>query len=94
VELSQAVIHSQHGGEFHAAEAVRIAAKIGGGFRDIVEKPLASADAAVALPPTSARTWQFHFKAGKSGRVVIRGLQFFSGDQEIFPTLVPQEIER
>jgi hypothetical protein len=92
VELSKVAVHSQHGGRYHAAEAVRIAAKTEGDFRDVVEKPLASAEDAVMFRPTKARTWRFHFKAGKSRIVVIRGLRFFSGEQEIFPALVPLDI--
>jgi hypothetical protein len=55
VELSKVVVHSRHGGKYHAAEGVRIAAKGDSDFRDVVAKPLASADAAVSFSPTKAR---------------------------------------
>jgi hypothetical protein len=89
VELTKVAIHSRHGGKYHPAEAVRIAVAGDGGFRDVVETPLASADAAVSFPQTKARTWRFFFKTDASRAVVIRGLQFFIGDDEIFPTLAP-----
>ena len=89
VELTKVAIHSRHGRKFHPAEAVRIAVKSQDGFRDVVEKPLASPNAAVSFPPSKARTWQFFFKADESRSVVIRGLQFYSGRDEIFPTLAP-----
>jgi hypothetical protein len=88
-ELSKVAVHSQHGGKSDAAEGLRIAVDTGSGLREIAAKPLASADATVSFPPTKARTWEFTFKAGESRSVVIRGLQFFSGDEEIFPPLVP-----
>ncbi len=90
VELNGVAIHSQHSGEYHAAEMVRIDMQQDAGVvRRLVEKPLHCVDDLVALPPTKARTWKFDFRAGQSGMVVIRGLQFFDRDTEIFPTLVP-----
>jgi hypothetical protein len=89
VQLTKVAIHSQHGGLHDAAEAVRIAAGTAEGLRAVASQPLKSADAAVSFPPQKARSWELAFKAGKSGVVVIRGLQFFSGDAEIFPPLVP-----
>jgi hypothetical protein len=89
VELSKVAVHSQHGGKHDGAEAVRIAVDTDNGRQEVVAKPLASADAAVSFPPAKARTWEFAFKAGESRSVVIRGLQFFSGGEEVFPPLVP-----
>ena len=90
VKLTQVAVHSRHGGKYHAAEALRVVAKRDGGFRDVVAKPLASTDATVSLPRTKARAWRFLFQADQSRSVVIRGLRFFSGGDEIFPALVPE----
>jgi hypothetical protein len=89
VRLTRVVIHSRQGGKHHPAKAVEIAAKMGSGFRDVVRRPLPSVDASVDFAAKQSRTWRFRFKAGKSQSVVIRGLQLFSGDDEIFPSLVP-----
>ena len=52
VELTKVAVYSRHGGKYHAAEALRVVAKRDGGFRDVIAKPLASADATVSLPRT------------------------------------------
>jgi hypothetical protein len=89
VELTKVAVHSQHDGLHDAAEALRIATKTDSSRREVTAQPLKAADAMVSFSPQKARTWEFAFKAGKSRSVVIRGLQFFSGDVEVFPPLVP-----
>ncbi|NMB89001.1 MAG: hypothetical protein GYA17_11625 [Chloroflexi bacterium] len=86
VDLTGVGIHTQHSGIYHAAEAVRISAMTGRQeYRLLAESPLKTVDARVSIPRTKAQRWKFDFKTGKSGYVVVRGLQFFSGDQEIYP---------
>jgi hypothetical protein len=91
VELTRVAVHSQHSGEYHAAQAIRVAVqRADGRFREIHQADLKSVDETVRLPqPTTARAWRFSFRAGKSGCVVLRGLRFFSGADELFPPLVP-----
>ncbi len=90
VELTRLAVHSQHSGEYHAAKAVRVSVKdTKGKFGPVAKADLKSADDTVKLPKTKGRIWQFEFQAGESGCVVLRGLQFFSGDDELFPPLVP-----
>ena len=50
----------------------------------ICSEDLESRDEYVEFSETTARTWRFHFKAGPSGYVVIRGIRFFSSLCEIF----------
>jgi len=89
VELTGIAIHSQHSGQSHAAKAVRIsAAKGGSGFSQVLQTQLRSVDEKVAIPPTRAQIWEIDFQAGSSGMVVIRGLQFYAGNNEIFPPLL------
>jgi len=62
----------------------------GGKFRGVVKADLKSVDETVTLPKTKGRVWQFEFEAGEDGGcVVLRGLQFFTGDDELFPPLIP-----
>jgi hypothetical protein len=90
VELTQIRIHSQHSGQYHAAHAVRIARLIGTNkFRPVIETSLKSIDDALGLPKVKAQTWKLDFRAGPSGFVVLRGIQFYAGKDEIFPSLVP-----
>jgi hypothetical protein len=90
VELTRIVVHSQHSGQYHIAEAARVG--VGHSpehLRQVTEANLGSADCDVSFPATKARVWQLELRAGDSGQVTIRGLQFFSGDDELFPPLVP-----
>jgi hypothetical protein len=57
----------------------------------IAEADLKSADDSVMVPKTKGRMWRLEFRATESGVVVLRGLQFFSGNDEVFPPLVPYE---
>lgn len=90
IDLTRVTVHSQHSGEYHIARAVRIAVRDSGGrVRQVASTALKSADDTVAFPKTRARLWRFEFQAGESGIVVLRGLQFFSDSDELFPPLVP-----
>jgi hypothetical protein len=90
VELTRVAVHSQHSGQYHAARAMRVAVRgTGERFRQVTEADLKSADDTVTLPKTKGRVWRFEFRGGESGCVVLRGLQFFLGDDELFPPLVP-----
>ena len=92
VELTRIAIHSQHSGEYHIARSVRVAGPGTGSQPQLIaEADLKSADDSVMVPKTKGRVWRLEFRATESGVVVLRGLQFFSGDDEVFPPLVPYE---
>lgn len=89
VRLTAVAVHSQHSGKSHAAQAVRVrtASKV------IVIKRLNSVDDVVRFRPAAADTWRFDFRAGPSGQVVLRGLRFFDGAEELFAPRVPYRRE-
>jgi hypothetical protein len=95
VALTRIGIHSQHSGEYNPARAVRVSVQDAKGKPlPVANARLKSADEKVSLPPmggqaAQGRVWLFEFQAGPSGSVTLRGLQFFSGDTELFPPLVP-----
>jgi hypothetical protein len=89
VTLTKMGIHTQHSGQYHAAERVRIQVKDGEEYGDVVEQDLKSVDAVVPVPPTRGMKWRIHLRAGKSKCVVVRGLRFFGESGEIFPPAVP-----
>lgn len=90
VELTKVGIHSQHSGEYHAAIATRITVQgKNGTFPEVDAIPLKSTDTTVELKKTKGRVWQFEFQAGPTKMVVLRGLRFFAGENELFPPLVP-----
>lgn len=92
VELTHVGVHSQHSGEYNAARAVRVA--VPGPkdkFRQVAQAALKSADDKVTIPKTKSRVWRFEFQAGESQSVTLRGLRFYSGADELFPTLIPPQ---
>ena len=90
VELTGIGIHTQHSGKYHAAEAVRISTRTKRGEYSLVnESRLRSVDERVNFTFTKAQYLKLDLKAGSSGYVVVRGLQFFSGSEEIFNPLIP-----
>jgi hypothetical protein len=90
VELTRIVVHSEHSGQYHIARTVRVAVGDNGEHvLQVIETNLDSADGAVSFPTTKGRVWQLELRAGESGQVTLRGLQFFSGEDELFPPLVP-----
>jgi hypothetical protein len=89
VTLTRLGIHTQHSGQYHAAEGVRIQVKDGDEYRDVVEQDLKSVDAIVSIPATRGMKWRIHLRAGASRHVVVRGLRFFGESGEIFPPAVP-----
>lgn len=90
VELTQLAIHSQHSGEYHAAQGIKVSVQEGKkGYRKVAEADLKTADDSVTFPKTEGKVWQFEFRTIKGGAVVIRGLQFFSEKDELFPPLIP-----
>lgn len=89
VTLTKIAIHTQHSGQYHAAERARIEVKDGEDYRKVVEQPIENVDALVSMPPTRGKTWRLHLQAGKSKMIVVRGLRFFDESGEIFPPAIP-----
>jgi len=89
VRLNKIGVHCQYGGRHDAARAVGVQALVGKKLRTVTQRNLESVDDYVSFRPTKAKKWKLVFQAGPSRKVVIRGLQFFSGRAEIFPPLVP-----
>lgn len=89
VTLSGICVHSQHSARYHMACGIRLQAQSHGRFGDVAVGPITSPDAMVEFPPTTAKMWRLYLQAGDSRMVVVRGLRFFNGDEEIFPRAIP-----
>ena len=89
VELTAIGVHSQHSGKYNMATAVKVQALSETRFETLVERAVRKPDTRVSFQPTTARTWRLFFKSGKRPKVCIRGLRFFSGDDEIFLPRIP-----
>jgi len=93
VTLTKVLVHSQHSGQYNGAERVSVATVEGTNSEQVAAGPLTSADAEIQFPRTAAREWRLTFDAGQSGKVCLRGLQFFDGEQALFPPPVPYHWE-
>lgn len=89
VELTRIIVYSQHSGKYNLASAVGVQAKVGGTLQDMARVMVSKPEATVSFDPTKARSWKLHFRTGRQPKVCIRGLRYFSGDDEVFPPLVP-----
>lgn len=89
VALTAIGVHSQHSGIYHKAETIQVEVINRNGRVKIGEYRLNSIDQRVTFPLTTAKTWKLSFKTTSSKYLVLRGLQFFSGSNEIYPPLIP-----
>ena len=89
VRLSGLAIHSQHSGIDHNATAMRLETRDGGQRQVAVEQSITANDQLVRFTPVEATQWSLTLKAGSSRILVIRGLRFFDGDEEVCPRMVP-----
>jgi hypothetical protein len=89
VTLTKLGVHSQHSGQYHAADQLRVEVASADGFFPIGETALEAIDQIVPIPPNTARSWRFWFHAADGEAVVLRGLRFFGRRGEILPPVVP-----
>jgi hypothetical protein len=88
VTLTGVAIHSQHSGIHHEVTAMRL--ETNDHARTLViEKPVKSIDENVTFDSTEATKWSLTLTSGASRILIIRGLQFFNGNEEICPHMVP-----
>lgn len=87
VTLDRVRIHSQYGGNKWMATRTRIQRLRAGNFETVTSNVLHQADQEVSFTAAAADTWRFHFY-NPEGYVVIRGLEFFSGNQDVFPPAI------
>ncbi len=89
VTLSRIVVYTQHSGRYHAARRIRVWTGEVAGESLVTGADLAGPDAEVAFAPARGRRWRIALESADRGQVTVRGLQFFSGDEEVFPPAVP-----
>jgi hypothetical protein len=89
VTLRGVSVHSQHSGQYHAADQLRVEIPSADRFTPISETALGEVDQLVPIPITTARFWRFWLHAADGQAVVLRGLRFFGRKGEILPPVVP-----
>ncbi len=91
VRLTGMAIHSQHSGLDHEARVMRLETNDPDSRQPVVETPLKSFDETVTFPAAAATRWTLTLTAGPSRTLVLRGLRFFDGDEEVCPHMVPYQ---
>ena len=89
VTLDGISVHSQHSGLAHIAKAIVIEIIDHNIFSQIVTEEIISPDQTVSFSPATSKKWRLRFKTTNSEVLVIRGLQFYCDNKEIFPPPVP-----
>ena len=93
--LNRIGIYSQHSGKAHWVDGVIISTVDADGKTTVfANATIDRADAEVTFKQATSKRWKLDFVAGKSQFVVLRGLRFFDGEQELYAPLVPYEFER
>jgi hypothetical protein len=91
VTLCAVGIHSRHPGHLQlGTDGVEVEIDTPHGFKSVHRSPLFQDDSLLEFAPTAAKVWRFSFRfeRGKD-EIVLRGLQFFTRNGEIFPPPVP-----
>lgn len=92
IKLSGLAVHSQHSGIDHQATAMKLEVRDAANRAVVVDQPLKSINEVVTFEPLQSQQWLLTLKSGPSKIIVLRGLRFFSGDEELFPHMVPYSV--
>ncbi len=94
VTLDSISVHSQHSGLAHIAKGITIETMDHDVLRQIATQDIISPDQTVSFSPATSKKWRLRFKTTNSEVLVIRGLQFYCGNKQIFPPPVPYLFRR
>lgn len=89
VSLDRMIIHSEHSGKYNRAEAVKIEIVDRVESIHVTDQLVSSADESIEFEAASGKDWRLTLTAGPSGNVCMRGLEYFSDEQQLFPPPVP-----
>ncbi len=93
VRLTDIAIHSQHSGIDHHVTAMQLEGADSNKPAMVANQPVKSVDEVIKFPAATATKWHLTLKTGPSKILVIRGLQFFDGDKEFCPHMVPYQTQ-
>ncbi|MGE3850140.1 MAG: hypothetical protein AB7K09_00215 [Planctomycetota bacterium] len=85
VTLSAIRLHTEHEQRWHEANAVRVEVAAGNSWRELTRGGIDSDDALISFDATAATVWRVHLMADHQKRISVRGVQFYNGQQELYP---------
>lgn len=89
VQLTGIAIHSQHSGIDHHVTAMRLETADSSKRVVAARQAVTEVDERITFPAQTATRWSLTLTASATRILVIRGLQFFDGEQELFSHMVP-----
>jgi len=91
VTLTGAGVHTGHSGLYHQAQEARLEVLDGAGWRIVAASATREADCLLAAPAATGRLWRLAFRAGPSGMVTVRGLEFRgAAGEDVYPPMVSE----
>ena len=95
VSLDRIEVYSEHSGKSHRVSGVTVSTvDKDDNLTEVGRSGISEPDGAVRFTESTSQKWSLDFRAGNSKMVVLRGLRFFNGKQELYAPLVPYEYER
>lgn len=91
VTLDKIGLHAQHSGQYHQVDSIKIEYYSGGDYVTVLTDTVSNQDQWFAFTENTSDKWKIYFKPGVSQGIVIRGLQFYYLDEEVFPPLIPYD---
>ena len=89
VTLTGVGIHTGHSGQYHQAQAVRLELLDAAPPTVVAAGAVADADCLLGMPAATGRTWRLSLRAGPSGMVTVRGLEFRgAAGEDVYPPMV------
>ena len=89
--LTAVRIHSQHSGRIHPVQRFRLFSLADdGSVQAVTDQPITSDDQTVRFAEHHSMNWRLDFQPGKSGKVALRGLQFYFKETELFAAVTSE----
>ncbi len=89
VTLDAMELFTQHSGRYNAPTQITILTLEGRTANRVTSKRYEKADMRITFPQTTAKTWQIQFAVKPHQRLCLRGLEYFCGEDQLFPPQVP-----
>ncbi|MEZ6125992.1 MAG: hypothetical protein R3C49_22925 [Planctomycetaceae bacterium] len=87
-------IHSQHSGRVHPVQQFRLSILTPDGTTtEVTDQPVTSDNQLITFDAAIGDRWQLDFRPGTSGKVALRGLQFYFHDSELYAALTSDQDE-
>lgn len=88
VELSKIRVYTGHSGNIHRGQRLNLYRVADSKSYYVGQTVLNARDGVLSFEPTLSQVWRLELKSGQSGKIVVRGIRFWSRNTEIFRSQV------